>query len=301
MVISLTVGVLGLTVLVSLQALVVAGRWRRGQWRRRVQTMAQAKSPPTERQIRSAHQARKTSGFLSRQLGRVYYVITAVSALTLIVLPFLRLETTTRLTLWLTLTGLMMGAALIMTFYWYGWDDDVERALAKWLSEAQEHALQRRGLPVRDPHTGVYTREFWLHSLEGKIHRPFRRPRPTTCLVIEVTGLSPFTEQHGEQASRRLLAMIGQAIIKNVRPYDLVCRFREDRFAVALRRCPARFAKSIGERVTGNVQRLLLERAPERYRSGLHLRWSAATMPGDASTPVELLHLAENLLPTEAS
>ncbi|MEW6567462.1 MAG: diguanylate cyclase [Chloroflexota bacterium] len=295
------VGVLGLLVLFALQSLAIVGRWRRGQWRGRGQALLVSGRPIKERELRAARHSVRSSDFLSRLLSGIYYATTAVAALLLIALPFVGLGTSERLGLWLLLNGLIMAGALVMTYYWQSWDDDVERLMRRRLLLAEEHILERRGLRVRDPETNLHALEFWLRAVEARPRRLFLKPRPTSCLVIEVVGFAALIEQHGADAGSELLRLLGQTLARNVRSYDVVARLRGARLVVGLHRCPGEFAPSVARRVTGNLERLALQEASRRYGLALSLRWGAATMPGDASTPRELVTLAEKALERSAA
>ena len=177
--------------------------------------------------------------------------------------------------------------------YWQGWDEDLDRFLRKRLIEAEEKELERRGLPVRDPETGAFTLEFWLHSLETLFGRSLRRSTPISCIVIEVLGITEFGELHSGPALLEVFSGIARSIASNLRGYDIVCRSAEARFAVALFRCPARFVDRVAARVAGNLTRLVLAGVNEAYGVHLGLRWRGATLPDEAVTPIQLLHVAE--------
>jgi GGDEF domain-containing protein len=128
------------------------------------------------------------------------------------------------------------------------------------------------------------------------VRRLFRRARPTSCLVIEVAGLEEFAVLYSDSTVWHVLKMIGGAIASNVRPFDVVCRSGASRFAVGLVRCPAPDARLAGERIAANVSRLVLRGVNQGYGTQMQLRWSSATMPRDATTPIQLLHVTEHSL-----
>ena len=53
---------------------------------------------------------------------------------------------------------------------------------------AEMRTLSGKGLPVRDPLTGLYTDAYWEHALNRRRRLMFRRPMPVTCLAIRVGG-----------------------------------------------------------------------------------------------------------------
>jgi hypothetical protein len=113
-VISPIVGVAGLMVLIAFQGLALVGRWRRGQGRKQAQAGLASSQEPSERDLRAVRRPTRGAAFLSRQPGRAYHATTSIAALILIALPFIRLETSARLGLWLPLNGLIIVGAVVM-------------------------------------------------------------------------------------------------------------------------------------------------------------------------------------------
>ena len=62
---------------------------------------------------------------------------------------------------------------------------------------------------------------------------------------------------------------------------------------MALIRCAARFVDRVAARVAGNLTRLVLAGVNEAYGAHLGLRWRGATLPDEAVTPIQLLHVTE--------
>jgi GGDEF domain-containing protein len=286
-------GILGVSVLLSIHVLAVAGRWRRAQWLRRTQAISLDEEGPSQRHIERAGAAGRASDFLGRNLRRAYYAVALTGSIILLVLPSLPVAAEARIVLWLGLTALTFGSALILITYWQGWDEDLDRFLRKRLIEAEEKDLERRGLPVRDAATGALTSEFWLHSLESLQGRSLRRSMPISCIVFEVEGLKEFGRIHSEAVSHQVLASLVRSLSANLRGYDIVCRSGEGRIAVALMRCPTRFVDRAAGRLVGNLTHLVLEGVNRGYGSHLALRWRGATLPGEAKTPIQLMRVAD--------
>jgi diguanylate cyclase (GGDEF)-like protein len=155
-------------------------------------------------------------------------------------------------------------------------------------------------LSVRDRLTGLYTPEYWLHALELRNGHYLRRATPVTCLMIGIKGLAEIRRERGDSHTDELLRQMALQILSDVRPADVVCRYRGSRFAVALLRCPADQVGPIAQRLTDNLRSLLRQHTGEG-RSRLHVQWEAATLPGDALTPVELLRIAGKSLDVKLS
>lgn len=270
--------------------------WRRRQWEFETQAMERAGSALTQDHIQKTQYAQRMVDLLSGLLHCIYYVSIIASAVISVVSLFTTIEQSARLHIWLAITGTSWGGALILALSWQGRDDEQEHKMRKKLRRAQEHELSRRGLTIRDVLTRTYTPEFWLHALELRINRTFRRPTLITCLMIEVKGLAELRSAQGNDVGDRVLIRLGQEITRNIRSSDIVSRYGDHGFAIALFRCPTELGRMVAERVTANATHVVLKRVNRHYGSSLHLLWEIATLPGDAVTPVQLLFATKHSL-----
>ena len=243
-------------------------------------------------QATRTRRSQRSSDFLENLLRRSYYGAAMAATLGLILLPFLPVERGARLLAWLSLTGASFVVAFVLLLYWYNGDEEREARLLKSKRAAGERSGLRAGLNVRDRLTGLYTPEYWLHALELRNGRLLRKATPVTCLMIGVKGLAEIRREQGDPPADELLRQLALQILADVRPSDVVCRYRGGRFAVALLRCPADQVQDIAARLTGNLRNLLHGQLPVERQNRLHVQWEAATLPDDALTPVQLLRVA---------
>jgi len=140
-----------------------------------------------------------------------------------------------------------------------------------------------------------------LHALETRLSRLLRRPRPVTCVLLQIEGLPAVRQRHGEALGDDIVQRVGEEVRRNLRTDDLVCRASGDRILMALMRCPGKYGPTVSRRVATNVQRLVLHALGRQHQSELSLVSVYATIPDDASTPVELVHLVESDLEIKLS
>jgi diguanylate cyclase (GGDEF)-like protein len=284
-------GMLVLGVLLNTSSVVVAGK--------RFRRVREGNSQPVwvtggeERAMQAARTRRtqRSSDLLENLLRRSYYGAALAAALGMLLLPILPLERGARLLAWLSLTGASFVVAFVLLLYWHNGDEEREARLLKTLRAAHERRGSQAGLNVRDRLTGLYTPEYWLHALELRHGGHLRRATPVTCLMIGVKGLAEIRREEGDARADELLCSMALQILTDVRPSDVVCRYRGGRFAVALLRCPADRVEAIATRLTDSLRSVLRQVGPER-NGRLHVQWEAATLPGDALTPVQLLRVA---------
>jgi len=287
--------------LFSVSAAVVAGRRRRRRWIQEMDQLEQAKSEEEAGQIRHVRHELRANDFMSGALRRTYYLVTILSAVALLLLPFLRLEPSAGKSVKLAISSTTFLGALALLVYWRGSDDERESLLRRKLRQAQERAHARRGLAVRDELTGAYTLDFWLHVQELRTRRFVWRERLVTCVMIDVEGLAELRARRGSDASDQALTRVAQQIIRNVRPRDLVASYRGQRFVIALDNCPAKLGRQVADRIAINIERISLRGTNKVHGSELKLRWSSACIPQDASTPIQLLRVTETTLDVQKS
>lgn len=294
-------GVVAVLALILMSGVVVTGRLRRKEWINQAHHMDYERGAALKDPTASARQTQRAYDFLNNISRRIYYVTTFVSAAMLIILPFIRVEQSTRFYLFFIFNGATFLGALILLYSWHGQDDERERLLRKKLRLAQENAMAKRGLKVRDPLTHLYSTEFWLHGLELQLGRIIRRPVPVTCLMIEVVGLAELRRIHGDKAADRVIIVVSRSLARAIRATDLICRYHDQRFAIGLFRCPAKFGMSVAKRITTIVDRMVLNGINRHYGRRLELQWEVAVLPDDASTPIQLLRLTEQTLSEKVS
>ncbi len=288
-------GLMAIIVLFLLRGVVVAGKWRRKQFLRQMDTLADPRRKSSA-EIAKAMRAERATDFWEMLARRFYFAIALTSALGLVLVQFLPLTTTQSLYVKWVLILITFGATSILLWYWQGWEDERERVVRKRLRLAYEREQARRGLVVRDESTGLYSREFFLRELRREVRRLFQRSLPISCLILELERFDDFKSQWGESAAEATLKRIGQAIEQNVRSYDIVARYGPNRFAVALLKCKRKDADGVGQRITGNVAHLVLNETNRRYAEQLEFVWVSCTLPREGETPEGAMAATERML-----
>lgn len=285
----------------SVSAAIAAGRSRRQRWIREMSDLERAQGPEEAAQIRRVRRELRANDFMSGAIRRVYYLITVLSAVALLVLPLMSLDQSREKFAKLALTSTSFLGALALLAYWRGSDDERESLLRRKLRQAQERAHARRGLAVRDELTGAYTLDFWLHVQELRTRRFVWRQMPVTCVMFDMEGLPELRARRGSPVGDEALVRVGQEIMRNVRPRDPVARYRGQRFVIALDNCPAQLGKRVAERIAINIENLSLRGTNREHGSDLSLQWGSASIPRDASTPIQLLRVTETTLDLKKS
>lgn len=106
---------------------------------------------------------------------------------------------------------------------------------------------------IHDRVTGLYNRRHFADALD-QLHRlSVRGGWPYALLLVDVDGLDDVNKKRGRAAGDRLLRLVGREIKAAVRGTDVVARFENDEFAVALPEADLASAERVAEKVRRRV------------------------------------------------
>jgi diguanylate cyclase (GGDEF)-like protein len=292
---------LSLAGLLAMGVLMLRAQRRRRQADEAARRMGPAVRASSAEQVRQLQRAARASDTVESALRISYFLLAVAAAASSIGLGFTDLTESVKSSLSIASLGVTSLAAVFVLRYWHSGGEGWDRAVRNRLREAEEGLLSRRGLAARDRVTGLYTMEFVLHGLEARLGRLLRRPRPVTCVLLQVEGLPALRQQLGSAVGDDVLRRVGEEVRRNLRADDLVCRAEGERILMALMRCPGKYGPSVSRRVSTNVQRLLLQSLGRQYQIELGLTSAHASLPEDASTPLELVRRVESDLDIKRS
>ena len=108
-----------------------------------------------------------------------------------------------------------------------------------------------RNMANRDPLTGLANRRVFEQALEGLVGGG----EEGALLLVDVDDFKQVNDSLGHQEGDRILRLIATVMQRCVRNSDLSSRIGGDEFALLLRNCDARTARSIAERICSDVAR----------------------------------------------
>lgn len=102
------------------------------------------------------------------------------------------------------------------------------------ISEQRNLRNEVRQLSVKDPLTGVFSKEHVIRLLENEIHRARRYGTPFALAQLDVDNFSALCAEHGRQLGNQALTEIGQLLIKCMREIDILGRIGDSEFLLVL-------------------------------------------------------------------
>lgn len=115
--------------------------------------------------------------------------------------------------------------------------------------------LRRRERDVReheqlDSVTRLGDASYWRRQLLAEEGRRQRDGVPFSILVVDVDGFNALARRLGGADSDRLLRELGEILLLNLRPQDLLCRYAGDRYVVLLPGADAQAAGELSDQLT---------------------------------------------------
>ena len=158
----------------------------------------------------------------------------------------------------------------------------VDRFDAERLARAVRYAIKRKTLDrelaadaLHDPLTGLANRSLLVDRVQLALARAERLTTTVAILVLGIDGLQAMNERFGYQTVDRVLVLLGERLVRTVRPQDTVARIHGDHFVVVCE----------GFGATDHVNRVL-SRLIEAVRRPIEL--DVGTVALDASAGVAL-------------
>ncbi|MEW5819573.1 MAG: GGDEF domain-containing protein [Cyanobacteriota bacterium] len=105
-----------------------------------------------------------------------------------------------------------------------------------------------------DDLTGLYNRKHLLDRLEEELSRSKRYATPITCMLMDVDYFKVINDMYGYQVGDEVLKKISDILLDRVRKEDIVTRYGDEEFIVALPNTTDRNAYVLAERIRKDIK-----------------------------------------------
>jgi diguanylate cyclase (GGDEF)-like protein len=119
--------------------------------------------------------------------------------------------------------------------------------------ENRTESAQNLKQSTTDGLTGVWTRKFGLEELSRELERAHRTGDKLVLAFVDVDGLKEVNDSQGHLAGDALLKLVGETLLLNVRPYDVVLRYGGDEFVCGMPNLSERQANSRFEKIAAQL------------------------------------------------
>jgi diguanylate cyclase (GGDEF)-like protein/PAS domain S-box-containing protein len=166
----------------------------------------------------------------------------------------------------------------------------------KRMEEEQErlHAeLEERA--ITDSLTGLYNHAHFFQRLAEEIERSRRYKRRFAVVMMDVDAFKHYNDSRGHQAGDDALRLIADSIRSGIRGSDLAFRYGGDEFAAILLSADSSRAQTVVNRINRHIA-AGLKKMDDQAAAWLGLSAGIASFPQDATTPDELVKMADAAL-----
>ncbi len=121
-------------------------------------------------------------------------------------------------------------------------------------------SLEReKQLACTDGLTGLYNHRHFFELAAREFHAAVRHQRPLTFLMFDMDDFKQVNDTLGHAAGDKLLAMVAQTAVAQLRASDVVARYGGDEFIVMLPHASAQQALPVAERIRARVAAIRLD------------------------------------------
>jgi diguanylate cyclase (GGDEF)-like protein/PAS domain S-box-containing protein len=152
-----------------------------------------------------------------------------------------------------------------------------------------------RELALRDGLTGLYNRRYMEDALDREIHRAERSGKPVAVVMIDIDHFKYFNDKFGHDAGDFVLSALARAIMQNIRPSDMACRYGGEEFCIVLPEATLECASERAEKMRLAIRDTNLTHLGQTLPAPT-ASFGVAVYPGNGSRPADLLKSADDAL-----
>lgn len=168
-------------------------------------------------------------------------------------------------------------------------DEDVE--LLKAVADQSAVAINKAQLwemAVTDSLTGLYVRRYFMVKFQEELLRAQRYEKNLTVIMADMDRFKTINDTHGHSTGDRVLRIVGKFLQQNIRDVDIIARFGGEEFVILLPEADKNEARTVSERLRGNLEHLKLDDLPP-----LSISIGIAAYPEDGNDIEELIIRAD--------
>jgi diguanylate cyclase (GGDEF)-like protein len=109
---------------------------------------------------------------------------------------------------------------------------------------------------VKDPKTGLYNHNFFIHRVNEQIARAKRIKRHFSILVIDIDNFKYFNDSYGHLAGDEVILQVSKILKKSIREGDILSRFGGEEFTILLPYADCQEGWEASERIRKAIEQM---------------------------------------------
>lgn len=102
------------------------------------------------------------------------------------------------------------------------------------ITERKKLEAKLKEIAIRDPLTNAYNRRYLMERLNQIADNYKRVGKAFSIGILDIDSFKQVNDQYGHQAGDRILVELVNIISKNIRSYDILCRYGGEEFLIVL-------------------------------------------------------------------
>jgi diguanylate cyclase (GGDEF)-like protein len=173
-------------------------------------------------------------------------------------------------------------------------DLDFLKAIASQAAVAIQNAKLYERATV-DALTRLFVRSYFEQKLGVELRRSLRYGSSLSVLMMDIDHFKKFNDTYGHATGDDVLRLVAEVIRENIRELDVPARFGGEEMLVLMPETDLEGAMVVAERLRLAIASTPLP-GPDGATLSVNVSIGVATVPDHASTPVELVELADQAL-----
>lgn len=151
-------------------------------------------------------------------------------------------------------------------------------------------------MAVTDPLTGLHNRRYLDAQLPNLVEHAVTRHRELAVLLVDIDHFKSVNDTHGHAVGDEVLKEFAIRIRKNVRGFDLACRYGGEEFVIVMPETSRDTALRVAERLRERVASQPITVAGGLRQLSVTISVGVATLDSNADTPEVLIGRADQAL-----
>jgi diguanylate cyclase (GGDEF)-like protein len=152
-----------------------------------------------------------------------------------------------------------------------------------------------RELALRDGLTGLYNRRYMEDALNREMHRAERSGKQLAVVMVDIDHFKSFNDKYGHDAGDFVLSALARAIMKNIRPSDMACRYGGEELVIVLPEASQKAACERAEQMRIAIRGTNLTHLGQTLPAPT-ASFGVAVYPANGAKPASLLKAADDAL-----
>lgn len=147
-----------------------------------------------------------------------------------------------------------------------------------------EERMRQDADTCRDPATSLFSRSYFLSVVELECNRYSRSGSSFSVLLLHIDNLQLIGDSFGHALAEAIVLAVGRRTVAHLRPYDVPCRYQDDRLAILLPDTPRREADMLAARLRRSMEKTPI--STEKGSFSITLRTGTASVRSIADNSV---------------